>query len=134
MKKLLASAALTLLSLCAAVPSVLAQPPAPPAGEGAKGEGAKKDTAPEPKPANWTTRHSIQLGGQTVEYDAVVGSVILRDDKEKATAELFYTAYLRTGRGAVMMPIGSTTPGTSALLRMDASESISAPASALPGR
>jgi carboxypeptidase C (cathepsin A) len=31
-----------------------------------------------------------------VEYDAVFGSVILRDDDEKATAELFYTAYFRT--------------------------------------
>jgi carboxypeptidase C (cathepsin A) len=99
MKKLLASAALALLSLGAAIPALFAQAPAPAAGEAAKGEGAKKE-APEPKPANWTTKHSIQLGGAAVEYDAVVGSIILRDDKEKATAELFYTAYFRTGRGA----------------------------------
>ncbi|MDP2957713.1 MAG: hypothetical protein Q8N53_14905 [Longimicrobiales bacterium] len=52
--------------------------------------------AEDPEPADWTTHHSIQLGGQTVEYDATVGSVILRDEKEAATAELYYTAYLRT--------------------------------------
>lgn len=53
-----------------------------------------------PQPTDWTTHHSIQLGDQTVEYDATVGSVILRDEKEKATAELFYTAYLRTNAPA----------------------------------
>jgi carboxypeptidase C (cathepsin A) len=35
-------------------------------------------------------------GGETVEYRAVVGSFILRDDEEKASAEFFYTAYFRT--------------------------------------
>jgi carboxypeptidase C (cathepsin A) len=37
------------------------------------------------------------VGGETVEYDAVVGSVILRDENEAAIAEVFYTAYFRTG-------------------------------------
>lgn len=46
------------------------------------------------------------LSGETVEYDAVVGSVILRDENEKATGELFYTAYFRTnGRSPVTRPI-----------------------------
>lgn len=52
--------------------------------------------AQEPKPANWTTRHTIQVGGQAVEYDATVGSIILRDTAEKATGELFFTSYSRT--------------------------------------
>ena len=52
--------------------------------------------APEPEPSNWTSSHSVRVGAETVAYDAVVGSIILRDDKEKATAELFYTAYFRT--------------------------------------
>ena len=50
----------------------------------------------EPTPANWGSHHSVQVGGETVEYDAVVGSVILRDGDDKATAELFYTGYFRT--------------------------------------
>ncbi|HUP22016.1 MAG TPA: peptidase S10 [Thermoanaerobaculia bacterium] len=97
MKKLFAPILVSLLSLAAAAPAaVLAQPPAG-AGDDVK---KKEAPAPDPKPANWTTSHSLQLGGGTVEYDAVVGSVILRDDKEKATGELFYTAYFRTGRAA----------------------------------
>lgn len=62
--------------------------------------------APEPEPLNWTSSHSITVGAQTVAYDAVVGSIILRDDKEKATAELFYTAYFRTnGAEAASRPL-----------------------------
>ena len=53
-------------------------------------------TAQEPKPANWTTRHSIQVAGQAVEYEATVGSVFLRDTAEKPVAELYFTAYFRT--------------------------------------
>jgi len=51
----------------------------------------------DPQPARFESHHSIQVGGETVEYDAIVGSIILRDDDEQATAELFYTAYFRTG-------------------------------------
>jgi carboxypeptidase C (cathepsin A) len=52
--------------------------------------------ATEPTPSVWESNHSIVVGGETVEYKAVVGSFILRDDEEKATAEFFYTAYFRT--------------------------------------
>ena len=57
---------------------------------------AQEATAPEPAPSRWESHHTIDVGGETVEYDAVVGSIILRDTQEKATAELFYTAYFRT--------------------------------------
>ena len=59
---------------------------------------------PEPEPSNWTSSHSITVGAETVAYDAVVGSIILRDDKEKATAELFYTAYFRTNGSDAVEP------------------------------
>ena len=58
---------------------------------------AQDAAAVDPVPADWTTHHSIRVGGQVVEYDATVGSIVLRDDKEKAIAELYYTAYVRTG-------------------------------------
>lgn len=62
--------------------------------------GERAASVPEPAASRWESRHSIVVGGETVEYNAVVGSIILRDDAEKATAELFYTAYFRTnGRG-----------------------------------
>jgi carboxypeptidase C (cathepsin A) len=53
-------------------------------------------SAADPTPSRWDSRHSIVVDGQTIEYDAVVGSIILRDNTESATAELFYTGYFRT--------------------------------------
>ena len=60
---------------------------------------AQEDSPPEPTPSRWESHHSISVNGETVEYDAVLGSTILRDTQEKATAELFYTAYFRTNGG-----------------------------------
>ena len=60
---------------------------------------AQEAAPPEPTPSRWESHHSISVNGETVEYDAVVGSTILRDTQEKATAELFYTAYFRTNGG-----------------------------------
>ena len=56
--------------------------------------------APPPEdmaPEEWRTHHSVRVGDETVEYDAVVGSIILRDDEERPTGQMFYTAYFRTG-------------------------------------
>ena len=39
----------------------------------------------EPVPARWQSHHSVQVGGETVEYDAIVGSVILRDGDDVAS-------------------------------------------------
>ena len=62
--------------------------------------------APEPSAARWESQHAMVLNGETVEYDAVVGSIILRDPNEKATGELFYTAYFRTnGQRPAIRPI-----------------------------
>ena len=51
------------------------------------------------EPSRWQTSHSIVLNGETVTYDAVVGSIILRDNEEHPTGELFYTGYFRTNGG-----------------------------------
>ena len=55
--------------------------------------------AVEATPARWESSHSIVVNGQPVAYDAVVGSIILRDTEDTATGELFYTAYVRTNGG-----------------------------------
>ena len=76
--------ALTLLFLAQGIPfSLAAQEAHPP--------------TLDPIPARYESHHSIQVGDETVAYDAVVGSIVLRDGEETATAELFYTAYFRTG-------------------------------------
>ena len=44
----------------------------------------------------WESRHAIEVGGETVEYDAVVGGVVLTNGEGEAADELYYTAYFRT--------------------------------------
>ncbi len=70
-----------------------------------QGEGAAPKSRPAPEPSNWTTSHTITLAGTKVGYDATVGSIILRDDEEAPTAELFYTAYMRTNGGDGPRPL-----------------------------
>jgi carboxypeptidase C (cathepsin A) len=57
----------------------------------------EKGPAAEPTPARYDSHHSIRIGTQTVEYDARVGSIILRDDDEKPIGELYYTSYTKSG-------------------------------------
>ena len=70
-----------------------------PAGALAQDEPGSGGNGSEPQPARWASNHSIVVDGETVEYEAVVGSVILRDNEENATGELFYTGYFRTNGG-----------------------------------
>lgn len=46
--------------------------------------------------SRWESSHSIVVGGETVEYDAVVASTTLTNQEGEPAAELFYTAYFRT--------------------------------------
>jgi len=51
--------------------------------------------APGAESSRWETGHSIVVGGETVQYDAVVASTTLTSDDGEPAAELFYTAYFR---------------------------------------
>ncbi len=56
--------------------------------------------------SRWETSHTIQVGDQAVEYDAVVAATTLTDDDGHAAAKLFYTAYFRTnGRPSHERPL-----------------------------
>jgi carboxypeptidase C (cathepsin A) len=81
---------LTVVLLCIAVPM---------AAQVQKEIAPKPEPKKEPVPSSWTTLHSIKIGAEKVDYRAVVESIILRDEEEKATAELFYTGYFRTDAG-----------------------------------
>jgi carboxypeptidase C (cathepsin A) len=56
---------------------------------------AAQAEAPEPKTKS--TRHSIRIGGQPVDYTATVGWTILADAEGKPRARFGYTAYTRAG-------------------------------------
>ncbi len=85
------SAAALLLALSLALPAGLSAQ----AKTASKAPG--KSASIEVQPARYDTHHSIRIGNQTLEYDARVGSIILRDDDEKPIAEMYYTAYTKSG-------------------------------------
>ena len=70
-----------------------------PVGAGAQEPGkepAKDSTKSEvPKPIQSVTKHSIVIGGKTVNYTATAGTLILRDKDEEPVASVGYIAYLK---------------------------------------
>ena len=50
-------------------------------------------------PADATTHHTLALGGKTLDYTAVAGSLPLTDDKGAKQADIFYVAFFRDGVG-----------------------------------
>jgi carboxypeptidase C (cathepsin A) len=69
----------------------------------------------------FTTRHSVAIGGERVEYTAKAGRIVLHDDSEQAKPKvaLFYTAYLRDGvespRDRPLVFLWNGGPGSSAI-------------------
>ncbi len=61
--------------------------------------------APDAPDLRWESSHSMQLGGERVDYDAILSSITLTSNDGKPTGELFYTYYRRTG-----VPEGSARP------------------------
>lgn len=46
------------------------------------------------------TRHSVEIDGQTIHYEATADTITLVNDKDEATANLFYIAYRKIDGGA----------------------------------
>ncbi|MBZ5581132.1 MAG: peptidase S10 [Acidobacteriia bacterium] len=78
------------------------QPEAPPAAGAAQGA-APAPAGPPPKveEKTSTTSHSIQIAGQTVNYTATAGTLVLKKEDGTPTASMFYVAYTRDGVGDV---------------------------------
>jgi carboxypeptidase C (cathepsin A) len=66
--------------------SVSAQPAAAPAAAAQHGDLKETTTV---------TKHTIDVGGQRIAYTATAGTMLLRDDKNKPEASMFYVAYTR---------------------------------------
>ncbi len=86
--------ALLLFLMTVPAPAVPAAETAPDADKKAEAE-AKKDDKPEPKSSS--TKHSIRIDGQVVDYTATAGWLILEDDEDKPIARFGYIAYARDG-------------------------------------
>ncbi|HVA28400.1 MAG TPA: hypothetical protein VNF68_09490 [Candidatus Baltobacteraceae bacterium] len=61
--------------------------------------------APNPQERSVVTHHQIVLGGKTVDYTATAGTLILKDEKGKPEASVFYVAYTRDGADRNKRPV-----------------------------
>ncbi len=52
---------------------------------------------PVPQPVHVTTSHTTIIGSQRIDYDATVGSIIVRDAADRPSGEIYYTAYTKRG-------------------------------------
>jgi carboxypeptidase C (cathepsin A) len=60
-----------------------------------------KDESKEPKESTVTTQGSIAINGVQVDYEAVTGKLVLKDDALKSKAEMFFIAYTRKSTAAL---------------------------------
>jgi carboxypeptidase C (cathepsin A) len=80
---------------------IAASEPAKPADKPAdkpSAEPAKEAAKPsEPKEELTKSQHSVTINGQKLDYTAVAGTILLRDNEDKPTAGIFYVAYTKDG-------------------------------------
>ncbi len=69
--------------------------------ESSRSEKAESGGAAEKKPEarEVQTPHSVEIAGVKVDYTATAGTLILRNEKQEPTAEVFYIAYTKNGVG-----------------------------------
>jgi carboxypeptidase C (cathepsin A) len=131
MKNLASALAASLLaagSLLAQAPERRAAPPAaapPPESESAERQNApnaaaqpadrserEKAASPAPRDQISTTQHSVTAGGQTINYTARSGFVILKDeDGTTPRASIFFTSYTKDGENPGRRPVTFTFNG-----------------------
>ena len=68
----------------------------------------KKDSKETPKDTKdniSSTQHSLKLGGETINYTARAGTMVMKDEDGNAKANVFFVAYTRDGADAGKRPI-----------------------------
>ena len=64
-----------------------------------------ESAAAEPEAKTYRSEHEIRIGGERIPYVATAGTLIMRDDEDRAIAEFGYTAYFRQGGDPATRPI-----------------------------
>jgi carboxypeptidase C (cathepsin A) len=62
----------------------------------AEKEKVAEPTPPPPKEESSPTEHSIKIGGQTIPYKAIAGTILLKNEKDEPQALIYSTSYIRT--------------------------------------
>ena len=65
------------------------------AADAAAADKADQDAKPAMNETRSETEHTVEIGGQSVRYRAVAGTLLLKDEKDKVKASVFYVAYLK---------------------------------------
>lgn len=63
------------------------------------------DSVPIPPETTAVTKHDWSGGGQTIHYSATAGNLLIRDDKDKPNASIFYVAYTADGADPKTRPV-----------------------------
>lgn len=69
------------------------------ADDGKKDDKSKAEIPPPPhhEEKSHQTQHSVLVGGETIEYTATAGRIVLTEEEGKKQASFFYVAYTRDG-------------------------------------
>ena len=62
----------------------------------AEKEKPAEPTPPPPKEESSVTEHSMKIGGQTIPYKAIAGTILLKNEKEEPQALIYSTSYIRS--------------------------------------
>jgi carboxypeptidase C (cathepsin A) len=76
---------------------IAADEPAKPAEKPAAEAGKEAAKPAEPKEELIKSQHTVTINGQKLDYTAVAGTILLRDNEDKPTAAIFYIAYTKDG-------------------------------------
>jgi carboxypeptidase C (cathepsin A) len=85
------------------------------AGQQETTQNQPKENPLKPSPPS-VTKHSITIGGKTLNYTATVGFMNMRDEKGKLLGYMYYTAYVKDGEDPTKRPLTfafNGGPGTS---------------------
>ena len=74
-------------------------------GDKDKNDKNAADEQPIPPERSVVTKHSVRIGGRTVNYQATTGTLLIRDDKGKPTVSFFYVAYTADGGKGGKRPV-----------------------------
>ncbi len=66
-------------------------------GRGAAAADTMRPAGPPPQEVHVVTQHSTTIDGQHIDYDATVGSIIVRNNQDQPTGEIYYIAYTKRG-------------------------------------
>jgi carboxypeptidase C (cathepsin A) len=61
--------------------------------------GAQDRPSGAPKSESSVTRHTLTIGGRSIQYDATAGTLLVRNEKDEPTASIGYVAYVERGGG-----------------------------------